>query len=33
MKWEVDGYYFDGNNIWTILRSSSGETKRVKGMK
>ena len=32
-KWVVDGYYLDGNETWTILKSvDSQEVKRVKGM-
>lgn len=33
-KWIINGYYLDGNDIWTLLISfdNSSKTKRVKGM-
>ena len=32
-KWVVYGYYLDGNETWTILKSvDGGDVKRVKGM-
>lgn len=32
-KWIVDGYYLDGNETWTILKSvEDNKIKRVKGM-
>ena len=33
-KWVVNGYYLDGNDIWTLLISFDDrtKTKKVKGM-
>lgn len=33
-KWIVNGYYLDGQTIWTLLVSfdNPSKTKRVKGM-
>jgi hypothetical protein len=33
MKWNIHGYYFDGQQEWTILINDDGKTKTVKGIK
>jgi len=32
-KWEVVGYYFDGQNTYTLLEDEHGNSKRVRGIK
>ena len=31
-KWEVVGYYFDGQQVYTLLEDENGKSKRVRGM-
>ena len=33
-KWIITGYYYDGENSWTLLIASdgSGKTKKIKGI-
>ena len=32
-KWKVVGYYFDGQNTYTLLEDDKGKTKKVRGLK
>jgi len=32
-KWQVVGYYFDGQNTYTLLKDENGRSKRVRGIK
>ena len=33
-KWIITGYYYDGENAWTLLIAAdgSGKTKKIKGI-
>ena len=34
MKWIISGYYYDGDQAWTLMIAGdgSGKTKKVKGI-